>query len=140
MKKWIVCLALLSACSFTAKQENLPKVNLTQLNCLAKNIYYEARGEPVEGKIAVALVTLNRAKGNICKAVYAYKQFSWTLKVYSITDKAAWLDANLIAYNTIINYNKNMFEATHYHAKHVKPIWRKGLTKIAEIGNHIFYK
>lgn len=140
MKKWVLCLTLLSACSFTAKQNNLPRVNLVQLNCLAKNIYYEARGEPVEGKIAVAIVTLNRAKGNICKTVYAYKQFSWTLKKYNITEANAWLDANIIAYNTYITYDKNLFKATHFHTKQVKPEWRKSLTKIAEIGNHIFYK
>lgn len=106
-----------------------------ELNCLMRNIYHEARGEPLVGMVAVAKVTLNRAKGSsICAAVYAPYQFSWTLKprrdpVYYPYE--IYQAAHLAAYSN--------FPATHYHATHVKPVWSKKLTKLKQIGNHIFY-
>ena len=62
------------------------KATNAELLCLAKNIYYEARGEPMHGKIAVAQVTLNRVthrtefQSSICGVVYAKHQFSWTME------------------------------------------------------------
>lgn len=57
--------------------------------CLAANIYFEARNQPVEGQFAVAYVTINRAKANntsICSEVLKPAQFSWTAK---LTQKVA---------------------------------------------------
>jgi N-acetylmuramoyl-L-alanine amidase len=51
------------------------------LLCLALNVYHEARGETVEGQVAVAMVTMNRAgwdTRNVCPTVYKPRQFSWT--------------------------------------------------------------
>lgn len=114
-------------------------ISAKQLNCLAKNIYHEARGEPYEGQLAVALVTLNRATSNsICETVYKYKQFSWTLKPKNITEYDAWMQSNEIAYHAILNKNKYTFKATHYHSVTVNPRWR--LKKLKKIGKHIFYE
>ena len=104
-----------------------------------RNVYYESRGEPVEGQVAVARVTLNRLKTHaptICKVVFQKKQFSWTLKpVSKRIDKVAWDIAEKAA---VVAYNTEGFEATHYHNTSVSPKW--GLTKVTQIGNHIFYR
>ena len=119
--------------------EDLPKVNLSELNCLAKNIYHEARGEPVEGQLAVALVTLNRAEtSSVCKVVYQRKQFSWTTRPKKINNKNEWNNSNQIAYQATVDRDKYNFSATHYHADYVKPNWR--LKRVTKIGKHIFYK
>lgn len=55
----------------------------TEIGCLAANLYFEARGEPLKGQLAVAKVTLNRVKSkqypdSICAVVFQKHQFSWT--------------------------------------------------------------
>lgn len=106
-----------------------------ELRCLLANIYYEARGEPLQGQVAVAKVTLNRAaNSSICKAVYAKNQFSWTAnitKIPKVYDYQIYTAAHLALFTN--------FEATHYHATYVKPYWSTKLTKLGQIGNHVFY-
>lgn len=116
----------------------------SEVRCLAQNIYREARGEPLEGKIAVAAVTLNRTRDarypkSICGVVYQKDQFSWTNK-YKHTEPD--LESNLVAYNFLKGkYGKmQKYPAKYYHAKHVKPIWRLRLAKVGSIGNHTFYR
>jgi spore germination cell wall hydrolase CwlJ-like protein len=129
-----------------------------QVDCLAKNIYYEAGHESYEGKLAVAQVTMNRVNDpkypkDICSVVYqkttgenlqSVCQFSWTCMVKEIVvkDKYAWEESQIIAkraltepvlHDTIAESN-----ALFYHAVYVKPGWNK--TKVVkQIGNHIFY-
>ena len=74
-----------------------PTVDPKQHNCLALNIYHEARGERVEGQIAVAHVTMNRVNhekwpSTICEVVYQPKQFSWTHDKCSKQDSYVALD------------------------------------------------
>lgn len=118
----------------------------SELECLAKNIYHESRGEPFHGKVAVAQVTLNRAKskkysGSICKVVYQPKQFSWTIgKVGYIKDKAAWREATNIA-KAMLKGTVSIpnFNAMYFHTKQVNPVWNKHKQVVQVIGNHIFY-
>ena len=138
----IVAACLLSF-SFSANAPASPNIpSLKEFNCLARNIYHEARGETKAGRLAVGLVTMNRVRdprypNTICKVVYQPGQFSWTAddvkskKVNSHEWQLA-VNAATAAYNTI-----NGFRATHFHNISVKPRWR--LTRIAKIGNHIFY-
>lgn len=142
MRKWIVALTLFTACvnEPVNNDENILWITQKEFKCLADNVYYEARGEPLRGQIAVARVTLNRAEDkrtDVCSVVYAKYQFSWTLKkpkpikdakAYEVAKQAAWLakDDSLPAY--------------YFHNKHVKPLWRLAFTKLETIGNHIFYK
>lgn len=114
------------------------------ITCLAKNIYHEARGESSKGKMAVALVTLNRAKDSrfpstVCGVVYQKNQFSWTRKFKrSKVDQKAWDTALSVAINAYLNeHNLGAFRATHFHNKSVRPGWK--LTYITTIGNHRFY-
>jgi spore germination cell wall hydrolase CwlJ-like protein len=129
-----------------------------QVECLAKNIYYESGSEPYEGKLAVAQVTLNRVNSgkfpaDICSVVYQKTvdqnlktvcQFSWTCMVKELVhkDKYVWEESVNIAkraltepvlHDTIAESN-----ALYFHAAYIKPGWNK--TKVVkQIGNHIFY-
>lgn len=115
----------------------------SDLNCLIKNIYKEASGEPFKGKLAVGVVTLNRLfsgkYGNtICKVVYYPGQFSWTKESGTKINKDKWQES-LLAATMVLEDHKVLgeFNATHFHNKTVKPNW--GLKRIAVIGNHTFY-
>lgn len=117
-----------------------------ELICLAKNIYFESRGEPFHGKIAVAQVTLNRVNhktefhSTICGVVYANKQFSWTANKLSIRDSQAWAESLKIAQAVLHgSLRLSNFDALYFHTKQVKPYWRKTKTVVRVIGNHIFY-
>jgi spore germination cell wall hydrolase CwlJ-like protein len=111
--------------------------------CLAKNIYHEARGESLRGKLAVAKVTLNRVasgkfRSTICGVVYQRGQFSWTNSKYKpILDKQAWTDSLHIAKLVMLNPELSTTPAMYYHNLKVKPRWR--LERTDKIGNHIFY-
>lgn len=124
------------------------KVNYTAADkdCLAKNIYYEAGIEPLNGKYAVAQVTLNRLKtqrwGNsICKVVHAPKQFSWTLKRKLEKPRGpAWEDSRQVAAHILSGARvRPLLTAHHYHADYVRPKWASRVAKIQQIGRHIFY-
>lgn len=116
------------------------------IECLAKNIYHEARGEPFHGQVAVALVTVNRVasglfQNTVCKVVYAHRQFSWTLdKNKRVRDSKAWASAVEIATAVLSRqiYQPD-FTAVYFHTKQVLPKWAKTKTITARIGNHIFY-
>ena len=122
------------------------KATKAELLCLAKNIYYEARGEPVRGKIAVAQVTLNRVthrtefEASICGVVYAKHQFSWTMERHREPTGEAWREAQAIAKAVVIGTaHLPNFRALYFHNLTVKPQWNKTKELVARIGNHIFY-
>ena len=135
----------------TIKYSQLSKRTQAQIDCLAKNIYYEAAYEPKDGWMAVGLVTMNRVKsGNyaddVCGVVYQKTgktyQFSWVgLKNLSKINHTVYNDIIEIA--TLIYMNHDRLKditggATFYHANYVKPGWK--LQRTREIGQHIFYK
>jgi len=127
-----------------------------QLECLARNIYFEAAKESFEGKVAVAQVTINRSESgmfpsDICKVVYQKNifmekvvcQFSWYCEPQA-KNKLLYVDAYEECYAVAKKVLLEGFrleilnEALYYHANYVNPKWRK--EKVATIGNHIFYK
>lgn len=113
--------------------------------CMAKVIYYEARGESLAGKLAVAKVTLNRVSSGkfpstVCGVVYQKGQYSWTRgKTPKITDKKAWQESLVIAANAVETGLTELdhFKAMYFHSKQVKPMWK--YKRSVTIGNHIFY-
>jgi spore germination cell wall hydrolase CwlJ-like protein len=137
----------------------LPKTarSKTEMKCLAEAIYFEARGEPEQGRIAVAQVVLNRLKNpaypsTICGVVYQNKnkrhrcQFSFACDGIRdrITNKSAWVEAQALA-KRVLDDDKHLYIAdvgasTHYHATYVKPRWARKMTKKDKIGRHIFYQ
>ena len=125
------------------------------LTCLALNVYYEARSEPMVGQYAVAHVVLNRVANesfpdDACKVVkQGYSkglgkcQFSWYCDGKSDVpkDELSWLYARVVAYNVLYDYHKDNTEgATYYHANYVRPWWSKHYDKTVTHGSHIFYK
>ena len=127
-----------------------------QLGCLAKNIYYEAGGEPFEGKIAVAQVTMNRVAssqfpGDVCKVIYQKNifyervvcQFSWVCDrevAFKPTNRANYNESMIAAQKVLLEDFRlpSLTLALYYHADYVNPGWKK--EKVAKIGRHIFYK
>lgn len=122
------------------------KATNAEIMCLAKNIYYEARGEPMHGKIAVAQVTLNRVthrtqfEASICGVVYAKNQFSWTMEKHREPRGPAWHEAQALAKAVVIGTaHLPKFKALYFHNLTVKPQWNQTKELVARIGNHIFY-
>jgi len=113
-----------------------------EFTCLAENIYYEARGEPYIGKIAVAHTTFNRAEkvGSFCGAVHAPSQFSWTLNTQEKPHGREW-EASKHAAKMFVNgvRVKNLEHTDHYHANYVDPYWNVNMKRTGIIGNHIFF-
>jgi spore germination cell wall hydrolase CwlJ-like protein len=127
-----------------------------QLECLARNIYYEAGNEPFEGKVAVAQVTLNRAESgqfpsDICKVIYQKNvvydkvicQFSWYCEKpakLKPRDSKVYEDSMVAAKKVLLEGFRlpSLESALYYHADYVNPKW--GKQQVAKIGRHIFYK
>jgi spore germination cell wall hydrolase CwlJ-like protein len=116
--------------------------------CLAKAVYFEARGESLEGQLAVAEVVLNRAASGrypttLCGVVVQPAQFSFIRRgrfPTVNTGSDAWLRALAIAE---IAHNKLADQIPSnvlwYHANYVSPAWGRWHVKVAQIGAHIFY-
>jgi spore germination cell wall hydrolase CwlJ-like protein len=121
-----------------------------QIDCLAENIYFEARGESHLGQMAVAWVTLNRVQDpnfpdTICEVVWEDGQFSWTNdgKSDNPEDPIAWMDARTTAwliYNSMDQQIDPTDGATMFHASYVRPKWRHDYKLTSRIDNHVFYK
>lgn len=120
-----------------------------QLYCLAQNIYFEARGESIEGQAAVAWVTLNRLldedhPNTICKVVWQDSQFSWTHDGKSDTprDAESWDRAQDIALDLAYSYDPELDPtggSTYFHERSIKPGWSKRFERVGQIDNHVFY-
>jgi spore germination cell wall hydrolase CwlJ-like protein len=126
------------------KTASMPKIN--EQECLAKNIYYEAPDESYEGKLAVATVTMNRAKSKewpktVCGVVYQKGQFSWTAKPYPIRDMKIYKEAMRIAHEVLFENKRlpTIKNAMFFHNMSVKPKWSLTMLPIQQIGGHIFY-
>ena len=126
------------------------------LNCLAKNVYYEARGEPIDGQYAVAEVTMNRVASkhypnSVCEVVYQsnfdvirkrnVSAFSWTeLDINAPVDEEIWKQAWKVAEEVYDERAKPRVKgALFYHSRYIRPRWSKRKRRIARIGGHIFY-
>jgi spore germination cell wall hydrolase CwlJ-like protein len=130
---------------------------------LAEGMYFEARGEPWRGQLAVGRVILNRVSSkhypdSICDVVYQNShlhnrcQFSFACDGkadvirnakawYDVRGYAAWLLANRPNEHEVSEYRvlASLQTATHYHADYVQPHWAKHFELTARIGRHIFY-
>lgn len=126
-----------------------------ELWCLATAIYFEARGEAYRGQVAVAQVVLNRVKDHrypktICGVVFQNQhmrnscQFSFACDGIpeTINDSKSWAQAQDIAKRFTAGelYLTEVGDATHYHATYVSPPWAPRMTKVTQIGLHVFYK
>jgi spore germination cell wall hydrolase CwlJ-like protein len=128
---------------------------LKQLDCLTRNIYWEAASEPFEGKVGVAQVTMNRLESgkfadSVCGVVHqkniVYQkvvcQFSWYCEnTYTVKpiQKELWKESELVAKKVLLENFRlpSLSKALYYHADYVRPNWNK--PKIEQIGRHVFY-
>jgi spore germination cell wall hydrolase CwlJ-like protein len=124
------------------------------VDCLASAIYYEAGRESVEGQRAVAQVVLNRVRHpaypkTVCGVVFQGAglptgcQFTFTCDgaLSRAPSAAGWAEARKVAAAALDGYvMRQVGYATHYHAVYVAPYWSPSLIKVANIGEHIFYR
>ena len=154
-KLWItlpILFFVMYAESIEAKQK--------EIECLAQNIYHEARSESTAGRMAVALVTLNRVKderfpNTICGVVKQTKyypsgridlhscQFSWYCdgKSDEPKDSKTWIESIRIADQVLNEIKIDVTDgALWYHADYIYPYWADHLERVIQIEDHIFYK
>lgn len=122
---------------------------VTQLCCLAIAIYFEARGEPLDGQFAVAEVILNRVEDrrypdDICSVVFDDYQFSFANSntTPSLPDPRTDPSAKRsirVAKESLDNGPVLGISSTHYHEKSVSPPWRKKFDLDGSYGSHVFY-
>lgn len=120
-----------------------------EMNCLATAVYFEARGESVEGQLAVARVVMNRAASgkyppSWCATVKQPWQFSFvrngrfpSIDTESMSWKRAEAVAKLAAANIVPSLSNDVL---WYHADYVAPAWGPRLVRVEKIGQHIFYR
>ena len=119
-------------------------------DCLASAVYFEARGESLEGQLAVAEVVMNRAASGrypstLCGVVEQPWQFSFVNATGRIPnanrDSAAWRRAVAIARIAQDGVSERLTEdCLWYHADYVSPSWGRRLNRVTKIGLHIFYR
>ena len=132
-----------------------PRIDLNlSLDCLALNIYHEARGEPLDGRVAVAQVVMNRVgdpafPGQVCEVVRQGGerpqdtcQFSWWCDGRDDRpgDLSAWTGSKDLARRILAgSVDDPTGGALWYHASHVDPDWNWDMIQQAKIGRHVFY-
>jgi len=155
LQKVVVLLFLLTFCkALNAFDPESSLISKTDVYWMALNIYHEAGNQPSIGKIAVAMVVVNRLNDNHNRFPKTIKdiitqncQFSWYCirKNHKPKNDFAWKQSYKIAEFVLTNHAKgdiiDLIEgATHFHAVYVKPPWIKSATKVVQIGDHIFYR
>ena len=156
MKKFILTV-LFTLLPIVSHQQPLSEVQQVssnlgqQIECMAKNLYYEAAMESFEGKLAVAQVTMNRANSpqfpkTVCEVVYQKVnntyQFSWVgERVGPVKNKYAWQECMIVARKALTESSLHdtiyKTKSMYYHNTSVNPAWK--LKYVAKIGNHLFY-
>jgi len=149
-------------------REKVREVNEREVECLALNIYHEARGSIFVDRAAVTDVVLNRVQdtrypNTVCGVVQQGRiskwhlentgkrvpvkhkcQFSWYCDGRSDKphDKESWEHSKYLAYNMYYydEYRGITEGATHYHATYVNPDWASHFQIVGRIGNHVYYR
>jgi spore germination cell wall hydrolase CwlJ-like protein len=121
----------------------------SDMKCLADAVYFEARGEPLAGQLAVARVVINRAASGIypsdyCSVVTQRKQFSFVRNgriPHPDEHSTEWLRAKAIAQIAHQDlWQSEADDALYFHATYVHPGWANQKIKLARIDTHIFYR
>ncbi len=118
----------------------------SELRCLATAVYFEAKGEPLAGQLAVAQVIKNRAGSGrfaptLCGVVKQPSQFSFVRRgnFPTVANVAQWRSAVGVAHVAMEgDYKSEVGDALYFHARRVAPQW--GKTRVAAVGNHLFYR
>jgi spore germination cell wall hydrolase CwlJ-like protein len=126
------------------------EIELTpDMQCLAQAIYFEARGEPLAGQLAVARVIINRAASGLypssyCDVVTQRAQFSFVKRgrIPQVDESSsAWTRAKAVAQIAHEDlWESEAGDALYFHAKYVRPSWARQKVARATIDTHIFYR
>jgi len=157
---WVLAFAAVSCFTVFNLVDVVPvekpiNISSEELTCLTKNIYWESKNQSVTGQIAVAHVTLNRTMekefprsicGVVKQKIGDVCQFSWVCSNIIKNkhhDPILFAKAQDVAQQALRLYyqghdvtNGSLF----FHARYVNPGFFKGLTKVVQIDDHIFYK
>ncbi len=122
-------------------------ITIAAATCLALNVYFEARNQDPDGQKLVAEVTMERTRNvdfpeDVCAVVWQPGAFSWTRdgKSDQPTEPEAWLRAQMVAYDVLLNGCEFCTGATYYHEASITPYWAKEFEVVARSGDHIFYR
>jgi spore germination cell wall hydrolase CwlJ-like protein len=140
-----VGLAYASLAAAVAAQD-MPGDMDSELSCLAGAVYFESKGEPLSGQLAVANVIINRTTSgrfpaSICSVVKQPGQFSFVRggRIPAVGSNAQYRTATAIAKIALADaWADPAPKALYFHARRVSPNWGKG--RVAMIGNHIFFR
>lgn len=153
----IIYFAFISKAALDGSRVEAARQRARDLQCLAENIYFEARGETLQGQYAVAEVTMNRLASplfpdTICDVVHDTRwdparkrlvaHFSWTaFKLRLESGSAAWQQSMGVATKVYDgDYRPVVPNALFYHATSVTPYWASSKRVVARIDRHIFYR
>lgn len=114
--------------------------------CMAVAVFYESKGEPLKGQLAVAQVILNRVDsqrfpGSVCGVVTQRSQFSFVRggRLPSARPGQQWETAKAVARTAMADaWEGPVGQAMFFHATRVSPGWNRA--KVATVGNHVFYR
>lgn len=159
----VLLVAAVVAIPLMTKPEASVIIDTREAHCLAHNIYFEAANQPLSGRVAVGLVTLNRKKSpnypsTICDVVYQaemYKnwkgnilpkrhrcQFSWycdgkpEVIHYPLDYDEIYIISEMLIEGKFDDITKG---SIFYHADYVTPYWAAGKAVKLTVGDHIFY-
>lgn len=147
-------MALASVKPFQPASLRVAAKNSTEQRCMAEAIYYEARSESRQGRLAVAEVITNRMRSGlypdtVCGVVYQGServtgcQFSFTCdgSMKHRPRGAAWREANALSAQVLMGLTRPVtHRATHYHTTAIDPYWSASLVETTRIGAHVFYR
>lgn len=140
--------------SLEQRYYQLSQSDKKQVDCLATNMYHEAKNQGYYGMKAVGLVTMNRANhsrfpSSLCGVVYQKKdnvcQFSWYCSRKKLTlnkDSREYKIAQDLAVRLYTERHEVVdvtVGALFFHADYVNPRWNRSMVRTTQIGNHIFY-
>lgn len=118
--------------------------------CMALNIYFEARSEPLVGQLGTAHTVMNRMASpkypdDACSVIYQHKQYSWYSdgKSDKPKDTTAYLEATILAQRVLAGDTLDITEgAMWYHADYVEPYWAdpQHVEFVVKLGKHLFYR
>ena len=138
-------LAFASLAAAVAAQDTPGTMN-SELECLAGAVYFESKGEPLSGQLAVANVVINRTTSGrfpktICSVVKQPGQFSFVHggRIPAVGSNAQYRTATAIAKIAMADgWDNPAPKALYFHARRVSPNW--GKARVALIGNHVFFR
>lgn len=135
-----------STLSAAVAAQDAPAASDSELNCLAVGVYYEAKGEPLAGQLAVADVIINRTTSgrfprSVCGVLKQRGQFSFVRGGQMPTPpaNAQWRRAMAVAQVAQKDlWDSPVENALYFHARYVSPRWNRA--RVGTVGNHVFYR